>query len=72
MMAGQKKADPQRTTRPAKGLAPTKGLKLLQARLPKNLIFAFRTLVLARDTTVRALLEELIRERLKREGFKDF
>ena len=47
-------------------------LKLLQTRLPKNLVFAFRTLVLARETTVRALIEELIRERLKREGYKRF
>ncbi len=45
-------------------------LKLLQARLPKDLVVTFRTFVLTRETTVRALLEELIRERLKREGFE--
>ena len=72
MMAGHKKAETQRSTQTAKGLAPQKALKLLQARLPKDLIFAFRTLALAKDTTVRALLEEMIRERLRREGFQSF
>lgn len=54
------------------GTARHGGLKLLQARLPKDLIFAFRTLVLARETAVRGPLEELIREGLQREGFGDF
>ena len=62
-MMGHKKVEPKRSKQ-------TKGLKLLQARLPKDLVVAFRTFALSRETTVRALLEELIRERLKREGFK--
>ncbi len=51
---------------------PAGELKLLQARLPKDLVIAFRTLAMARETTVRALLEQLIRERLRREGDKRF
>lgn len=47
-------------------------LKLLQAPLPKDLVIAFRTLAMARETTVRALLQELIRERLKRESHEGF
>ncbi len=54
----------------SKRTAPKTDLKLLQARLPKDLVVAFRTFVIGSDTTVRALLEELIRERLKREGYE--
>jgi hypothetical protein len=51
---------------------PAGELKLLQARLPKDLVIAFRTHAIARETTVRALLEEMIRKRLRREGDKRF
>ena len=67
MMAQEKKAD-----RTAKRTAPAGDVRLLQARLPKDLVFAFRSLALVRETTVRALLEETIRERLRREGFGSF
>ncbi len=65
-MMEQKKAERKRSKR------TTPGLKLLQARLPKNLVITFRTLVMTRETTVKALLEELIKERLKREGYEHF
>ncbi len=54
----------------ASKMASAEKLRLLQARLPKDLVVTFRTFVLTRETTVRALLEELIRERLKRERFE--
>ncbi len=65
-MMGQKKAERERLKR------TVPGLKLLQARLPRDLVVAFRTFVVARETTVRTILEEMIRERLKREGYKGF
>ncbi len=67
-MMRDQKAKQKRENRADPKAVPAEDLKLLQARLPRNLVVAFRTLVLTKETTVRALLEELIRERLKREG----
>ncbi len=68
MMVEQNKAARTRSKR----TAPKTDLKLLQARLPRDLVVAFRTFVVARETTVRTILEEMIRERLKREGYEGF
>jgi hypothetical protein len=51
----------RRTTRP-----PGKPERLLQAKLPADLVKALRIRALERDITVKQLLTELVREYLER------
>ncbi len=69
-MASPERAKRKKAKEAAKESVLVKDQKLLQVRLPKDLVTGFRILAMTKETTVRALLEELIRERLKREGFE--
>lgn len=43
--------------------------RLLQARLPADLVKALRIHALERETTVKDLVTQLVRDYLKREGY---
>jgi hypothetical protein len=45
--------------------------RLLQAKLPTDLVKALRILALERETTVKHLLTQLVREYLERECARD-
>ena len=51
-----------------KAIVTTNADRLLQAKLPADLVKALRIHALERETTVKELLTRLVREYLEREG----